>query len=103
MCNDHALGTVAVLLLSFFAGIASGHSAAAAEAPANARPASAAATATVTRTSLRQVVRAPARITAGREIEVKGKIGGQIIEMPVDVGDTVKKGDLLVQLDPSDE
>ncbi len=103
MRNDHALGTVAMVLLSFFAGIASGHSAPAAEAPANARPVSAAATATVTRTSLRQVVRAPARIAAGREVEVKGKIGGQIIEMPVDVGDTVKTGDLLVQLDPADE
>lgn len=107
MCNDHALGTVAMVLLSFFAGLASGHGAPAADVPApvpvpaNAKPA--AATATVTRTSLRQVVRAPARIAAGREIEVKGKVGGQIIEMPIDVGDTVKKGDLLVQLDPTDE
>jgi len=101
--NGHALGTAALALFVFFAGLGSGHGApapgATAPANANAKPA----TATVTRTSLRQIVRAPARIAAGDEIEVKGKIGGQIIELPVDVGDTVKKGDLLVQLDPADE
>ncbi|MFA5203698.1 MAG: efflux RND transporter periplasmic adaptor subunit, partial [Lentisphaeria bacterium] len=93
MYNGHVLGTAALALFVFFAGLGSGHGAPApgATAPANAKPA----TATVTRTSLWQIVRAPARIAAGDEIEVKGKIGGQIIELPVDVGDTVKKGDLL--------
>lgn len=37
-----------------------------------------------------------------RQVELKSKIAGQVDEVRVDVGDRVKAGDLLVQLDPHD-
>ncbi|HOX37146.1 MAG TPA: efflux RND transporter periplasmic adaptor subunit [Candidatus Brocadiia bacterium] len=36
-------------------------------------------------------------------VEVKSKASGEIIECPYEEGDVVKKGELLAQLDPSDE
>ena len=38
-----------------------------------------------------------------REVEIKCEASGEITGLPVDVSDIVKKGDLLVQLDPRDE
>jgi HlyD family secretion protein len=35
-------------------------------------------------------------------IEIKSKASGQIVNMPVEVGSVVKKGDLLAQIDPRD-
>jgi len=35
-------------------------------------------------------------------VEVKSKASGQIVKMPVEVGSTVRKGDLLAQIDPRD-
>src|SRR5215217_6232822 len=35
-------------------------------------------------------------------VEIKSKASGQIIKMPVEVGNVVKRGDLLAQIDPRD-
>jgi len=37
------------------------------------------------------------------EVEIKAKSSGEIIKLPVDIGDFVKKGDLIAELDPEDE
>jgi len=37
-----------------------------------------------------------------RIIEVKSQAGGEVLELPVELGDLVKKGTLLVQIDPRD-
>ena len=37
------------------------------------------------------------------EVEIKCKASGEIVKLPFDVSAPVKKGDLLVQLDPVDE
>ncbi|HTL52971.1 MAG TPA: hypothetical protein VL860_10380, partial [Planctomycetota bacterium] len=51
----------------------------------------------------RVVVEATGRVIPEQEIEIKCKASGTIIALPVDVSHPVKKGDLLVQLDPVDE
>jgi multidrug efflux pump subunit AcrA (membrane-fusion protein) len=62
-----------------------------------------AATAAVTRTTLTRTVTAAGKIVANRDVEVKCKASGTIVQLPSDVCDAVKKGDLLAQLDPVDE
>lgn len=57
----------------------------------------------VQRGNLRVVVEATGRIIPEREVEIKCKASGEVVDLPVDVSDWVKKGDLLVQLDPVDE
>ncbi len=52
---------------------------------------------------LRVLVEASGRVVPEREVEIKCKASGEVIELPVDVSDAVKKGDLLIQLDPVDE
>ena len=37
------------------------------------------------------------------DVDIKCKAGGEIIKLPYDVSERVKKGDLLVELDPIDE
>jgi HlyD family secretion protein len=48
-------------------------------------------------------VNAAGTVFANREVEIKAKASGEIIELPFDVGDQVMKGDLLAKLDPVDE
>lgn len=60
-------------------------------------------TVNVERGSIRMVVEATGRVVPELEVEIKCKASGEVINLPVDVSDTVKKGDLLVQLDPEDE
>ncbi len=43
------------------------------------------------------------RVVPNRDVEIKCKASGTIVSVPFDVSDTVKKGDLLVALDPVDE
>lgn len=57
----------------------------------------------VERGSIRMVVEATGRIVPELEVEIKCKASGEVTKLPVDVSDTVKKGDLLIQLDPEDE
>jgi HlyD family secretion protein len=48
-------------------------------------------------------VSAPGRVEPEAAIEIKSKASGQILELPFQEGDRVKKGDLLVRLDPETE
>ena len=57
----------------------------------------------VTRGSIRVVVEATGRVVPEQEVEIKCKASGEVIKLPVDISDTVKKGDLLVQIDPQNE
>jgi HlyD family secretion protein len=60
-------------------------------------------TASVSRGRLTQSVSATGRVVPNFEVEIKGKASGKIIKLPFDVSDTVRAGDLLVELDPLDE
>lgn len=60
-------------------------------------------TAPVTRNTITQTVAATGRVVPNFEVEIKAKASGEIIRLPYDVSDTVKQGDLLVQLNPIDE
>lgn len=57
----------------------------------------------VERGDLRVTIEATGRVVPDREVEIKCKASGEVVTLPVDVSDTVKKGDLLVQLDTVDE
>ena len=57
----------------------------------------------VTRGSIRQEVSATGRVVADLDVEIKCKASGEVVTLPYDVGDAVRKGDLLVELDPVDE
>ncbi|MCX7933796.1 MAG: efflux RND transporter periplasmic adaptor subunit, partial [Planctomycetota bacterium] len=60
-------------------------------------------TAKVERGRLRATIAATGRIVANLEVEIKCKASGTVMQMPFDVSDEVKKGDLILQLDPVDE
>src|ERR1700751_5080538 len=47
-----------------------------------------------------QVVSATGKIRPEVEVKISPEVAGEIIEMPVIVGQTVKKGDLLVKIKP---
>ncbi|GHV21739.1 macrolide transporter subunit MacA [Planctomycetales bacterium] len=53
--------------------------------------------------NLRRAVSASGKIVPRRDVTIKCKAGGQIIELPFDVSDRVQAGDVLVRLDPVDE
>lgn len=59
-------------------------------------------TANVVRRTIIAEATASGQVEPINVIEVKSKSSGQIIEMPVETGDLVRPGDLLVQLDPRD-
>ncbi len=44
----------------------------------------------------------PGRAKATRELDLSFRVGGRMIARPVNVGDELKKGDLVAQLDPTD-
>jgi HlyD family secretion protein len=52
---------------------------------------------------LRVFIESTGTVEPEREVEIKCEASGEIIKLPVEVSDVVKKGDLLVQLDPQDE
>jgi hypothetical protein len=58
---------------------------------------------TVASGNIFQAVASTGKVVANKDVEIKCKASGQVIELPfVDVGLTVKKDDLLVQVDPID-
>jgi len=59
--------------------------------------------ATVERGPIRAVVATTGRVVPNRDVEIKCKASGEVVSVPFDVSDIVKKGDLLVELDPVDE
>jgi HlyD family secretion protein len=60
-------------------------------------------TAKVERGEISMIVASTGRIVSNLDVEIKCKASGEIIRLPYDVSDKVKKGDLLVELDPVDE
>ena len=59
-------------------------------------------TARVVRQTLVSSVQATGTIEPVRVIDVKSQASGEILEMPVELGDAVEKGALLVRIDPRD-
>jgi len=57
------------------------------------------ATATAERKDIRFNVKAAGEIGPAEQVSVRPEINGKIEELPVDLGDRVKKGDVLVKLD----
>ena len=56
----------------------------------------------VTRRDIALTVEATGTVEPIDRVEVKSKASGQIVRMPVQVGSTVRTGDLLAQIDPRD-
>lgn len=52
---------------------------------------------------VRSVVNASGRISPNFEVDIKCKASGAVINLPFDVSDFVKKGDLVLELDPINE
>ena len=57
----------------------------------------------VERGDLTMTVSSTGRVVANLDVDIKCKASGEVIRLPFDVSDGVKKGDLLVELDPADE
>ena len=64
--------------------------------------ASADTTTTVKRSPIRRTVQCTGRIVANLEVEIKCKASGEIKKLPFDISEKVKKGDLIMELDPID-
>ncbi len=60
-------------------------------------------TAVVTRRPLKQTVECTGRVVSNLDVEIKCKASGEVIKLPFDISDPVKMGDLLLELDPSDQ
>ncbi len=58
--------------------------------------------AAVERRTLDIVAEAAGQIEPIRVVEVKSKASGEILDLPVETGDVVRRGDLLAQVDPRD-
>jgi HlyD family secretion protein len=52
---------------------------------------------------IRQIVPSTGRVVANLDVDIKCKASGEIIKLPYDISDPVKKDELLVELDPVDE
>ncbi len=59
--------------------------------------------ATVTRGVIREEVSCSGYVESNRDIEIKCKASGTIVELPYDISDRVEQGALLLKLDPVDE
>jgi len=60
-------------------------------------------TAKVERGPVRQAVTSTGKIVSNLDVEIKCKASGEIVKLPFDISQAVKKGDLLLELDPRDE
>ncbi len=52
---------------------------------------------------IRLAVSCTGRVVSNLDVEIKCKASGEVVKLPFDISDKVKKGDLLVELDPVDE
>lgn len=57
----------------------------------------------VERGPVRQAVSSTGKIVSNLDVEIKCKASGEIVKLPFDISQAVKKGDLLLELDPRDE
>lgn len=53
--------------------------------------------------SIRSAVFCTGQVVSNLDVEIKCKASGEVIKLPFDISDRVKKGDLVVELDPVDE
>lgn len=60
-------------------------------------------TAAATRGPLRQIVQCTGIVYSNLDVDIKCRASGQVITLPYDISDPVKKGDLLLALDPVDQ
>jgi len=60
-------------------------------------------TVAVERGAIRLAVASTGRVVANLEVDIKCKASGEVIKLPFDISEPVKKGELLVELDPVDE
>jgi HlyD family secretion protein len=60
-------------------------------------------TATADRADITQSVSATGPVASNLDVQIKCRAYGEVIKLPFDISDTVKKGDLLIQLDQKDE
>jgi HlyD family secretion protein len=60
-------------------------------------------TAKVERGKIRVAVASTGRVVSNLDVEIKCKASGQVVSLPFDVSDPVKKGDVVVEIDPVDE
>lgn len=60
-------------------------------------------TAKATRDKISLIVATTGRVVANQDVDIKCKASGQVIKLPFDISDKVKKNDLLMELDPVDE
>ncbi|MGQ4274615.1 efflux RND transporter periplasmic adaptor subunit [Terrihabitans sp. B22-R8] len=66
----------------------------------SAAPTAAPATATVTRGSVSDTVSALGKLQPVEYVDLGAQVSGQVKQIPVEVGDEVKAGDLLTEIDP---
>jgi HlyD family secretion protein len=59
--------------------------------------------ATVQRGDLTQEVNASGTVASNLDVDIRCRASGEVVELPYDIGDRVKKGDILLKLDPADE
>ncbi|MGA1845426.1 MAG: efflux RND transporter periplasmic adaptor subunit [bacterium] len=57
----------------------------------------------VMRGTIAKEVYSTGRVVPNLDVEIKCKASGEVVSLPYDVSDEVRKGDLLVELDPTDE
>ncbi|MBF0224268.1 MAG: efflux RND transporter periplasmic adaptor subunit [Desulfobacterales bacterium] len=57
----------------------------------------------VERGSIVVLVEATGRVVPNQEVEIKCKASGEVTKIPVDISDSVKKDEILLQIDPEDE
>jgi len=69
----------------------------------NAADGSQATTVKVKRGPIQLRIESTGRVVSNLDVEIKCKASGEVTGVPYDVSDPVKKGDLLVELDPIDE
>lgn len=60
-------------------------------------------TSTVERRTIESTVEATGTVEPIRRVEVKSQASGEILEMPLELGDEVERGALLARIDPRDE
>ena len=53
--------------------------------------------------SIRDTVSCTGQVVSNLDVEIKCKASGEIVKLPFDISDKVKKGELIVELDPVDE
>jgi len=57
----------------------------------------------VERGPLRVSVAANGRVVSNLDVDIKCKASGEIVKLPFDISDTVKKGELMLEVDPVDQ